>query len=234
MYIFVFDMDGTLTPSRERIDESFRRFFLSLCKNNPVYVVSGSDLAKIQQQLGEEVIYEAHGIFPCAGNEFWRKTRKVYSNQLILEYHEYDILETLLVGSRFRIRTGNHIEKRSGMINFSIVGRKANKIQRQAYIDWDKTTNERQTIAQKIRTLLPRLDASIAGETGIDVYLKGNDKGQIFPYIMDDTKQIVYFGDRCEEGGNDYPIAIMADMYYNVKNWQETENILKEVYHEYC
>lgn len=234
MYIFVFDMDGTLTPSRQRIDENFRQFFSSFCRNNPVYVVSGSDLPKVEEQLGEEVIDNLKGVFCCAGNEFWQKNRKIYSHNLAFSAHEIDILETLLVRSKFPIRTGNHIEKRSGLYNFSIVGRNASLSQRQMYVDWDKKTGERDHIAKKIRTLLPRLDASVAGETGIDVYLKGNDKGQIYPYIQEDDKQIVFFGDRCEEGGNDYPIAIMADMYYNVQGWKDIEKILKEVYHEYC
>lgn len=234
MYIFVFDMDGTITPSRGRIDEDFRRFFLSFCIHNKVYIVSGSDLPKIEEQVGREIANAAEGIFPCAGNEFWTRGRKVYSNNLTLTFHEVDIMQTLLTGSKFPLRTGAHIEKRSGMVNFSIVGRNANKAQRASYIEWDRETNERSRIARKIRTLLPRLDASIAGETGIDVYLKGNDKGQIYPYVQEDDKQIVYFGDRCEEGGNDFPIAIMADMYYNVQGWKDTEKILKEVYHEYC
>lgn len=234
MYIFVFDMDGTITPSRGRIDEDFRRFFLSFCIQNKVYIVSGSDLSRIEDQLDMEIVRAVEGIFPCTGNEFWLKGRKVYRNNLTLTFHEVDIMQTLLTGSKFPLRTGAHIERRSGMVNFSIVGRNANKSQRASYIEWDRETNERFCIAKKIRTLLPRLDASVAGETGIDVYLKGNDKGQIYPYIHEDDKQIVYFGDRCEEGGNDYPIAMMADMYYNVQGWKETERILREVYHEHC
>lgn len=234
MYVFVFDVDGTLTPSRERIDENFRQFFLSFCKRNTVYIVTGSDLRKTHEQIGKEVIHACEGVFSCCGNEFWRKNRLVYRNIMKLGYHETDILETLLVGSRFPIRTGKHIEKRSGMINFSIVGRNATKEQRQAYIDWDTKTKEREKIASKIRSYLPRLDCAIAGETGIDVYLKGNDKGQVYPFIVEEENQIVFFGDRCEESGNDYPLAILADTCYHVKDWTETKRILEEVYHAYC
>jgi phosphomannomutase len=232
--IFVFDVDGTLTPSRERVDESFRQFFLSFCKNNKVYIVTGSDISKTYEQMGVEVVDAVSGVFSCCGNEFWQKKRIIYRNHLQLTYHEIDILETILRQSEFSIRTGNHIETRTGMVNFSILGRKANRLQRQKYIIWDQKTNERKTLAEKIRHLLHRLDCAIAGDTGLDIYLKGNDKGQVYPFIMEDDKQIIFFGDRCEEGGNDYPLAMISDLYYHVKDWQETETILKEVYHEYC
>lgn len=234
MFIFVFDVDGTLTPSRGRIDESFLQFFLSFCSRNKVYIVTGSDLPKTIEQVGKEVIQACEGVFSCCGNEYRRKNKIVYRNSLKLKFHETDILETMLRQSRFTPKTGNHIEKRSGMINFSIVGRNASKQQREMYLEWDKKTGEREILAEKIRKLLPRLDCAIAGETGLDVYLKGNDKGQVYPFVAEDDKQLVFFGDRCEEGGNDYPLAMLADSCYHVKDWTETKRILEEVYHAYC
>ena len=234
MFIFVFDVDGTLTPSRGRVDEDFLRFFLSFCERNKVYIVTGSDLPKTVEQIGKQAIHSCEGIFSCCGNEFWRKSKLVYRNKLKLSFHEKDILETMLHQSKFAPKTGIHVEKRSGMVNFSIVGRNATKHQRELYIEWDRKTNEREILAEKIRKMMPRLDCAIAGETGLDIYLKGNDKGQIYPFVFEEDKQLVFFGDRCEEGGNDYPIAMMADMSYNVQSWKDTEKILKEVYHEYC
>ena len=31
---FIFDVDGTLTPSRKKIDKDFEKFFINFCKNN--------------------------------------------------------------------------------------------------------------------------------------------------------------------------------------------------------
>ena len=39
----------------------------------------------------------------------------------------------------------------------------------------------------------------------------------------------MFFGDRCEEGGNDYEIATMSDSYHNVKDWKETFSILSRL-----
>ena len=50
---FIFDVDGTLTPSRKQIDKEFAKFFLHFCKTNYVYFVTGSDRDKTVEQVGD-------------------------------------------------------------------------------------------------------------------------------------------------------------------------------------
>ncbi len=38
---FVFDVDGTLTPSRGKMDEGFKRFFLKFIDDHTVCLVKG-------------------------------------------------------------------------------------------------------------------------------------------------------------------------------------------------
>ena len=45
--IYIFDVDGTLTPSRRPMTEDFEMFFSRWAKENTFYLVSGSDLDKI-------------------------------------------------------------------------------------------------------------------------------------------------------------------------------------------
>ena len=71
--------------------------------------------------------------------------------------------------------------------------------------------------------LFPELDCSIAGETGIDIYPKGKDKSQVREWI---ENRLVFFGDRCEVSGNDFSLAKVADVVYNVASWQETQEKL--------
>ena len=40
---FIFDVDGTLTPSRREMDKEFVQFFFEFCTKNDVYLVTGSD-----------------------------------------------------------------------------------------------------------------------------------------------------------------------------------------------
>ena len=43
---YIFDIDGTLTPSRLPIDPEFEKFFLEWMKDKKVYFVTGSDKDK--------------------------------------------------------------------------------------------------------------------------------------------------------------------------------------------
>lgn len=222
--VYVFDVDGTLTPSRQLIDPTFKEFFINFIKHNEVYLASGSDLPKTIEQLGSDVCSAVNGIFSCAGNVFYKNGIEIYRNDFELTDEEYNTLENELLSSQFPIRTGNHIEKRIGLVNFSIVGRSATLQQRQEYVKWDTKQNERARIAARLNWKFKRLYCGIAGETGIDIYLSGKDKRQVADHI---SRPFVFFGDRCEEGGNDFPLAQIADKCYHVKNWEETWNLLR-------
>ena len=56
---FIFDIDGTLTPSRQQIDTSFQAFMIIFCCKYPVYLVTGSDREKTVEQLGLDICYRS-------------------------------------------------------------------------------------------------------------------------------------------------------------------------------
>lgn len=220
---YVFDVDGTLTPSRGKIDDEFGEFFLKFCQNNPVYLVTGSDYPKTLEQVGPDICFAVEGIYNCSGNVLTKRNVEIYHNDFELLETEQLALEDELRKSGFMPRTGNHIEKRVGAVNFSIVGRNADQNQRQQYIIWDNATDERNQICKRLNSMLTRLECVVGGETGIDIFLRGKDKSQVAKYV----KPFVFFGDRCEVGGNDHTIFMQADNAYFVHDWQETYRILK-------
>lgn len=224
---FVFDVDGTLTPSRGKIDPYFEQFFEDFCKRNVVYLVTGSDYAKTVDQLGLAICHDVAGVFNCSGNLFIEKGIMQYANDFYASHALSEALNEELRKSGFSVRTGNHVEQRIGAINFSIVGRNANAEQRQQYVVWDNATNERATIRKRLSNMFPNMEFVTGGETGIDILQKGNNKAQVRNHI---EGKIIFFGDKCEPGGNDYPLAKIADVVYNVKDWQETEYILRMKY----
>jgi phosphomannomutase len=222
---YVFDVDGTLTPSRGLINSEFETFFLKFCKTHPVYIVTGSDYKKTEEQLGSDICYAVEGIFNCSGNVLMKKGIKIYQNDFKLTEQEREALENEAMISGFSVRTGNHIEDRIGTVNFSIVGRNANKVQRQQSIEWDNATDERKKICQRLNSMFSRLDCVVGGETGIDIFLKGKDKSQIAKYVYPFT----FFGDKCEVGGNDHTIYLLADRAHWVRDWQNTYDILRDI-----
>ena len=233
--MFLFDVDGTLTPSRKKIDKEFSKFFSNFCKNNDVYLVTGSDRDKTVEQLGKTLYNKVKKVYNCSGNSVWVKNKNVYTSQWECPFLLSSYLELELNASNFKIRTGKHIEERPGCINFSILGRgKDNMKYRSEYVAWDKQAEERDKLAQNIRRLFPDLSVTVGGETGLDISQKGHDKSQILQdFETHDT--ITFFGDKTFVGGNDYSIAhsIITNnlgTVHQVNNYKETWEILTSQY----
>ena len=232
--MFLFDVDGTLTPSRQKIDKEFSKFFSNFCKNNKVYLVTGSDRDKTVAQLGKTLYNKTKRVYNCSGNSVWEKTKNVYTSEWSLPDDARTYLNLELNASKFTPKTGVHIEKRPGCVNFSIVGRKATLEERQLYVTWDCRHEERDVLARNIRRLFPDLSVTIGGETGIDIAPKGHDKSQILQdFETHDT--ITFFGDKTFVGGNDYSIAhtiITKELgtVHQVSDYNETWDILKREY----
>ena len=233
--MFLFDVDGTLTPSRQKMDKQFSKFFSNFCKNNDVYLVTGSDRDKTVEQLGKTLYNKAKRVYNCSGNSVWVKNKNVYTSQWECPFLLSSYLELELNASKFKIRTGKHIEERPGCINFSILGRGEDNMKyRSEYVAWDRQAEERDKLAQNIRRLFPDLSVTVGGETGLDISQKGHDKSQILQdFETHDT--ITFFGDKTYAGGNDHSIAYAIinqklGKVHQVSNYNETWEILKSEY----
>lgn len=223
---FIFDVDGTLTPSRGVINQQFKDFFLDFCNSNHVHLVTGSDYPKTLEQLGEELCMAVKTVYNCSGNDVWRRGVRIHSNNWTLPDAAKDWLLNELTASKFVLRAGNHIEIRPATVNFSIVGRHATLAERKMYVAWDEQTDERNTIATKFNQQFPDLEAKVGGETGIDIYQVGCDKSQILKDFKK-TDNIHFFGDKTHAGGNDHPLAAALDrtkmgVSHQVKGWEDT------------
>lgn len=228
---YLFDVDGTLTPSRQAIDSSFSLFFKDFCTNNSVSLVTGSDFHKTESQLGSTLCSLVSYIFCCSGNSLIDNVHKsIFNREFIAPDSLISRLQAILEASKFTLRTGNHIEYRPGGLNFSIVGRNASLEERLSYVQWDKQSKEREVLAEALTKEFPLLDISIGGETGLDIVEAGCNKAQVLNYF-DNTTKLVFFGDAIFPGGNDYPLAKAIEdtsrgTYYTVRSWQETYSIL--------
>ena len=227
---YIFDVDGTLTPSREKIDAAFLIFFNSFVLANEVYLVTGSNREKTIEQITHLLYCNCKRVYNCAGNDVYEGDIRVYTNPWELPLEAREFLTEELHNSTFAVRTGQHIEERPGCVNFSIVGRGANKVERLVYSDWDEIKHERKDIADRFNKKFPELHAFVGGVTGIDISDKGSDKSQIIRDFMDGD--VAFFGDRMDEHGNDRPLAdkIIKNklgQVIEVKGWQDTWSKLR-------
>lgn len=228
---YIFDVDGTLTPSRQKIDPQFEAWFSNFISREKVWLVTGSDYEKTVEQLGTEICESVVTVYNCSGNDTWFKGKRVNAKSFDAPNELYELMNGWLQTSPFPLRTGNHIEERMGTINFSIVGRNATLGERKLYVKHDLENRERETIALQINSEFPEITATIGGETGIDIYRKGCDKSQILEDFNAPYDNIYFFGDKCEQGGNDWPLAnlLKPEQVFNVRDWQDTWKILKDI-----
>lgn len=236
--IYLFDVDGTLTPPLEEIDEEFADVFLTWAKDphKKIYLVTGSDVNKIKRQLFPSFIDQCDGIFTCSGNVFYSKRKLIYKHKLELPPTFIEDLELYLEqGSDWRTKTGNHIEVRSGMVNFTTLGRNASPKLREAYQEWDSYRHERLDIIDYITKLYPQFEASIGGTISVDIYPRGQNKSQVVNTLhgLHGTAiPMVFVGDRNVPGGNDWPLAQRLESlegcrWLQVNSYKETWTLIE-------
>lgn len=226
---YVFDVDGTLTPSRLPINKDFEQFFLKWMKGKNVYLVTGSDKDKTIEQVGEKIWLNVTCAYQSCGNAVYEKGKLIRQSDFKLDRELRRLLFTFNAVSEWPHKFDNHIEERIGLVNYSSIGRSCPQNQREDYYKWDKLNKERELFCKIVEDTFPELEATIGGEISIDIYPKGQNKSQ----VLNDLKgPITFFGDRCEPGGNDYPIVLRIEdehTVHSVKNWKETYKLLKTI-----
>jgi phosphomannomutase len=233
---FAFDVDGTLTPSRQTISPGFGTWFLNWIhsvqsRGDFVLLVTGSDLPKTVEQLGLDIVDAVNYCCNCLGNSVYQKGLPVHHYEFTMDPRLEKFLTEQLESSVYSERYGNHLENRGAMYNFSVVGRNAVGDQRKRYYNWDKNSCERVQIANRINELFPDVYAQVGGETGIDIIPRGRDKRQVLKYMT--GHKIHFYGDRMDDAGNDKPLADAVksenalNRCYEVTGPQETWELLQ-------
>ena len=229
---FIFDVDGTLTPSRQEIDPDFEKYMIEFSNENDVYLVTGSNREKTIEQIGDTLFHAAKRVYNCSGSDVYEGDLNVYRDEWDVPEDVEEFLMDELHHSKFPIRTGTHVEKRPGGINFSILGRGQGVVleERDEYVKWDRTHHERKNMAIKIKNRFPDLEVQVGGQTGLDISPLGRNKGQI---LRDFSKEdfIYFYGDMMDEGQNDFPLADAIrkkelGFTYHVHSFQHTWDIL--------
>ena len=107
--IYLFDVDGTLTPARQPMRQDFHSFFLEWMENKKVYLVSGSDYPKIQQQIPEDILVSIGGVFGCMGNTLHKAGKMIYENNFVPTLPLLNYLNNRLETTEYPTLCGTHI-----------------------------------------------------------------------------------------------------------------------------
>ena len=211
----LFDIDGTLTPSRRSITPEVLKMLQDLRQRAIVGVVGGSDLPKQMEQLGKDVFdivdysFSENGLVAYKGHELIGKNsiREKFTNENYKKFVNWTL--RYIADLDIPFKTGTFIELRTGVINVSPVGRNCTPEQRKEFAQLDKEHHYRETMVAKMREEFKdyNLQFSIGGEISFDVFPVGWSKIYCLKYLEGKFDEIHFFGDMTREGGNDYEIA---------------------------
>lgn len=230
--IYLFDIDGTLTPARQPMTNEFKVVFTSWCKDKIVYLVTGSDYDKVCEQVDTETLNKITGVFGSMGNELYVNGIRKYSNNDTIPQYCIDFLTKKLQSTIYPYEHGTlHFEHRIGMLNFSVVGRDISIETRKKYFEWDSVAKERQSIADEFNKLFPEYEAKLGGQISLDIQRVGKNKAQVVDYLQStyNNCQYIFTGDRTLPGGNDYDLAhrIVTNSLGIVHQVENPDDVLK-------
>lgn len=214
--LILFDVDGTLTPSRLTVSENMLSVLKNLKQdqNITIGIVGGSDLEKQKEQLGEEnlglfdYVFSENGLYASHMGKLLKKT------SIASEMGETNIKKLVNASMRYManldipVKRGTFIEFRNGMINLCPVGRSCSQEERMQFYKYDLEHNIREKMVNALSEELKDLNLtfSIGGQISIDVFPKGWDKTYCLQFVEDKFNTIHFFGDKTYPGGNDYEI----------------------------
>jgi phosphomannomutase len=249
MKALIFDMDGTLTPATQKISKEMLQALEAVPNGFKKYLVTGSDMSKVINQIPESFLLDNFSkVFTCNGTRVYNtsldlddETRPlepelVHKIELIDHYSQADInhlvsrLLAIASESHTKYKTGTFIEWRGSQINFSVIGRNCSLEQRQDYVKWDKKSNERKKIVEKLKEEFQGwgLGFNLGGQISIDITRKEWDKSYAFNFIDEDPEDCIFFGDKITPGGNDFEIAMKCGKYHDVSTPEDTLILLSQ------
>ena len=195
-----FDLDGTLTESKQEVSQEMYDTLLKLSDKYPIIVISGASREQIAKQL-KDLPYI---VMAQSGNDtnFWTNT--LTDNQ---KYEIYDHIKRIKNEYKEYFSTlvwEDLIQDRGCQISFSVLGHKAD-------IELKKKADPKGKFRTQILKQIPfeslNLEVRVAGTTCFDYTLKNGTKGRnidrLHHYFKFEANRSMYFGDALFKGGND-------------------------------
>ena len=249
--LFLFDMDGTLTPPRKKMTGIMLTHLTLLQRSGwDIGIISGSDMNYIEQQcdrLFDLSPINARDIhfLPCNGTKYYKNFKKVWefdmrsklSGELMTKlYKKLLSFQGNIVATYLDIPlTGNFFQMRGSVLNWCPIGRNAMQIDREKWIELDRKHFIREFFINHFYEDFnsDEITIKLGGETSFDIYPKGWSK--TFPLDKEpftEYKQIYFAGDRCLKSGNDEELYNFLKKLDNcdafqVNNTEETIELIK-------
>ncbi|CEM37336.1 unnamed protein product [Vitrella brassicaformis CCMP3155] len=211
--IALFDLDGTIAEARKSATPEMVEFLQRLRKVVKVGIVSGSDLKKVQEQFGTNSHELCDYMFVENGVVAYKDGEIIGSQSISVHLGEEKLKRLVNFVLRYfadldiPIKRGTFIEYRTGMLNFSPIGRNCSYDERLTFNKYDQEHGVRKKFVEALESNFADygLQFSIGGQISVDCFPKGWDKTFCLQFLGA-FPEIHFFGDKTGPGGNDHEI----------------------------
>lgn len=241
--VLAFDLDDTLAPSKSPVVPDMAAALARLLDRYDVCVISGGSFDQFRMQLIERLdvpdaaLRRLH-IMPTCGTRYYHYEsdgwREIYAENLT-DAERRRIIEVLgrgidALGLRESVTYGDVIEDRGSQITFSALGQDiaAELGEKGVHLKaaWDPDHTKKHALRDYVAARLPEFEVRVGGGTSVDITRPGIDKAYGISKLMDMLEvgkdELVFFGDRLDEGGNDYPVRSTGVRTIAVTGWPDT------------
>jgi phosphomannomutase len=239
--LIVFDLDGTLAPSKSSLDAEMSSLLHDLIGIVKVAVISGGAWQQFETQVLSKLPYDESlaslSILPTCGTQFFQYTgqwKRLYAEDFTAEEKEKIVssLNQAVRSAGFPVERiwGEAIDDRGSQLTYSALGQKAPLEEKEK---WDPDFAKRKKIKAILDTLIPEFSVRLGGTTSIDVTKPGIDKAYGIRKLRDilgiPLKEMIYVGDALFPGGNDYPAEQAGVISIPVRGHDETKRVIEAI-----
>ena len=239
--LLAFDLDETLAPSKSPLPGRMAAVLAELLGLCEVCIISGGQFGQFEAQVlsrieADEARLERLHLMPTCGTRYvvredgaWRDVyaRNLSPEQVAAAFAALE-REARRLGLWEEKTWGPILEDRGSQVTFSALGQQAPVEAKKA---WDPDRSKKETLRAAVAPLLPELEVRSGGSTSIDITAKGVDKAYGIEELAAQTgipvSEMLFVGDRLDEGGNDYPVIRTGIDTHAVTCWEDTADFLE-------
>lgn len=243
--VIAFDLDDTLAVTKSPISDKMAELLSEIVQHFDICIISGGRFQQFKEQVIDRLHVDPHQLnrlhlMPTCGTQYYRydeleaEWKLQYAEDLTPEEKAkiIDVLETSAkeLGLWESETAGEIIQDRGSQITFSALGQEATPKDKYA---WDPDGSKKERLRDLAASRLPGIEVRSGGSTSIDVTREGIDKAYGMRKLIDvlniSQDDILFFGDKLQEGGNDYPVKAMGIESLEVHEHTDTERRLETI-----
>ena len=243
--LIAFDLDDTLAITKSPITDRMSELLEKLLVHYDVCVITGGSFEQIKKQVAsrlevEDLLLRKLHLMPTCGTRYYRyhESKHEWEQQYaedLAPAQKKKIIETLEEAAK-KLNlweanpAGEIIEDRGSQITYSALGQQASPEDKYA---WDQDGTKKHAIRNYVAKRLDDLEVRVGGTTSVDVTTIGIDKAYGMKKLIEalgiSKEEILFIGDKLEEGGNDYPVKAFGIDTIAVDGWQDTALALEGI-----